>query len=50
MSLHDYLKYDNAAHKPKLEFKEHKPRKGGDIVEASLRGVSDILDEVLGFL
>ena len=39
MSLHDYL-----------EFKEHKHMKGGVIIEAILPDVSDIMDEVLGFL
>jgi hypothetical protein len=50
MSLHDYLRYDNATHRPKLDFKEHKHTKDGGIVEALLPGVSDILDEVVGFL
>ncbi len=44
------FRYDNATHRPKLEFKEHKHTKGSGIVEASLPGVSDILDEVVGFL
>jgi hypothetical protein len=39
MSLHDYL-----------EFKEHIHTKGGVIIEAILPDVSDIMDEVLGFL
>jgi hypothetical protein len=65
MSLHDYLalfrqaierdgdlifRYDNAVHRPALEFKEHKHIKGGVIIEAILPDVSDIMDEVLGFL
>ena len=63
MSLHDYLelfrqnkdgdlifRYDNAVHRPALEFKEHKHIKGDVIIEAILPDVSDIMDEVLGFL
>jgi len=42
--------YDNAVHRPALEFKEHKHIKGGVIIEAILPDVSDIMDEVLGFL
>ena len=44
------FRYDNAIHRPALEFKEHKHIKGGVIIEAILPDVSDILDEVLGFL
>ena len=43
MSLHDYLELFR-------QFKEHKHIKGGDIIEAILPDVSDIMDEVLGFL
>ncbi len=63
MSLHDYLelfrqkkdgdlifRYDNAGHRPALEFEEHKHIKDGVIIEAILPDVSDIMDEVLGFL
>ena len=44
------FRYDNAVHRPALEFKEHKHIKGGDIIEAILPDVPDIMDEVLGFL
>ena len=44
------FRYDNAVHRPALDFKEHKHIKGGVIIEAILPDVSDIMDEVLGFL
>jgi len=44
------FRYDNAVHRPALEFKEHKHIKGGVIIESILPNVSDIMDEVLGFL
>ncbi len=57
MSLHNQNKdgdlvfrYDNAVHRPALGFKEHKHTKEGVVVDASLPDVSDIMDEVVGFL
>ena len=44
------FRYDNAVHRPPLGFKEHKHTKVGVIVNASLPDVSDIMDEVIGFL
>ena len=44
------FRYDNAGHRPALEFEEHKHIKDGVIIEAILPDVSDIMDEVLGFL
>ena len=44
------FRYDNAVHRPVLGFKQHKYTKDGVIVEASLPDVSDIMDEVVGFL
>ena len=44
------FRYDNAVHRPGLGFKEHKHTRDGGIVGASLPEVSDILDEVVGFL
>jgi hypothetical protein len=44
------FRYDNAVHRPALGFKEHKHTKDGAIVNASLPDVSDIMDEVVGFL
>jgi hypothetical protein len=44
------FRYDNAVHRPALEFKEHKHIKGGVIIEAILPDVSVIMDEVIRFL
>jgi hypothetical protein len=44
------FRYDNAIHRPRLGFKDHKHTKGGGIVEASLPQISDVLDEIIGFL
>jgi len=44
------FRYDNAVHRPALRFKEHKHTKDGDIMEASLPDISDIVDEVVGCL
>ena len=44
------FRYDNAAHRPALRFKEHKHTKDGVIIEASLPGILDIVDEVVGCL
>ena len=44
------FRYDNAVHRPELRFKEHKHTKDGLIIEASLPDISDIIDEVVGFL
>jgi hypothetical protein len=58
MSLHDYLalfrqaieKVEDYGYAESIEIKEHKHIKGGVIIEAILPDVSDIMDEVLGFL
>ncbi len=44
------FRYDNAVHRPALGFKEHKHKKDGVIIEASLPDTSAIIDEVVGFL
>ena len=44
------FRYDNAIHKPDLGFNEHKHTKDGDIIRASLPDLSDIMDEIIGFL
>ena len=44
------FRYDNAVHRPTLGFKEHKHTKDGAIIEASLPYISDIIDEVVGYL
>lgn len=44
------FRYDNAVHRPALRFKEHKHIKAEVIIEASLPDISDIIDEVVGYL
>ena len=44
------FRYDNAVHRPALRFKEHKHIKADVIIEASLPDISDIIDEVVGYL
>ena len=44
------FRYDNAVHRPTLQFKEHKHTKDGIIIEAAPPEISDIVDEVVGRL
>ena len=44
------FRYDNAAHKPSLDFKEHKHLSGGKIIYASPPDIFDLIDEVIGYL
>jgi len=44
------FRYDNAVHRPALRFKEHKHIKAEVIIEAFLPDISDIIDEVVGYL
>lgn len=44
------FRYDNAVHKPRLEFREHKHTKDGVIIEAALPTISELIDEVLSYL
>ncbi len=44
------FRYDNAVHRPALRFREHKHTKDGLIIEASLPDISDIVDEVAGYV
>jgi len=44
------FRYDNATHKPTLGFKEHKHTKDEPPIEVSLPDISDIVDEVIGYL
>jgi hypothetical protein len=44
------FRYDNAVHRPALGFKEHKHTKDGVITEHALPDVSEIVDEVVGYL
>ena len=41
------FRYDNAVHRPALLCREHKHKKDGVIVEASLPAISDVIDEVI---
>jgi hypothetical protein len=41
------FRYDNAAHRPALGYREHKHTKDGVIVEACLPDISDVIDEVI---
>ncbi|UCH96882.1 MAG: hypothetical protein JSV88_08535 [Candidatus Aminicenantes bacterium] len=41
------FRYDNAHHKPAPGFKEHKHTKEGNIIEASLPAIAEIIDEVI---
>ena len=44
------FRYDNAVHRPQLQFKGHKHTRNGVIVEAALPDMSDIIDEIVGCL
>ena len=44
------FRYDNAVHRPALGFKEHKHTKDVVITEHALPDVSEIVDEVVGYL
>ena len=44
------FRYDNAVHRPASRFKEHKHIKTDVIIKASLPNISDIIDEVVGYL
>jgi len=41
------FRYDNAAHKPALEFKEHKHLENGTIIHASVHEPLNLIDEIL---
>ena len=44
------IRYDNAVHRPAPAFKDHKHTKDGVIVEATLHDISEIVDELAGYL
>jgi len=44
------FRYDNAAHRPVLDFNEHKHSKDGTIYEAALPDLFDFVDEVISYL
>lgn len=41
------FRYDNANHRPALGYKEHKHTKDGNIIEASLPEIEEIIEEVI---
>ena len=41
------FRYDNAAHKPTLDFKEHKHLESGETIEASPPDPLDLIDEII---
>ena len=44
------FRYDNARHRPKLAFENHKHLADGKITEASIPALTDVLDEVMDYL
>ncbi len=44
------FRYDNAKHKPSLQFIEHKHTSDGDVVEARSPDLRDLVDEVISCL
>ena len=44
------FRYDNAAHKPTLEFSEHKHTLSGDIVQAHLPEIGLLIEEMIDCL
>jgi hypothetical protein len=44
------FRYDNARHRPALGFDDHKHLTEGTIVETSTPDISDVVDEVIGYL
>ena len=44
------FRYDNAKHKPALQFHGHKHTSDGDVIVARPPDLSDLVDEVLGCL
>jgi len=44
------FRYDNAAHRPALRFKEHRHSSDGKIYEAALPDIFDLVDEILSHL
>jgi hypothetical protein len=44
------FRYDNAVHRPGLGFKEHKHVSSGEIINAESPDISDLVDEVIGYI
>ncbi len=47
---HLIFRYDNATHKPALNFKEHKHTGDGKVEEAELPKISELVDEIIRHL
>ena len=43
------FRYDNASHKPKLDYKDHKHIRGG-ILQSEIPGMKNVLEEIIGSL
>jgi len=41
------FRYDNAAHKPPLGYKEHKHLRNGEIISCAIPTIDELVDEVL---
>ncbi len=44
------FRYDNARHKPELEFKGHKHLYDGSMVQSSMPVISDVVEEVIKYI
>ena len=44
------FRYDNALHKPALDFKEHKHKSDGTVISAKPPEIKELIDEVISFL
>ncbi len=44
------FRYDNAAHKPRLNFNSHKHISTGETIQSGIPDLSDILEEIMNYL
>jgi len=44
------FRYDNARHRPDLGFSDHKNLSDGSIIQSSKPDISDVVDEVIGYI
>ena len=44
------FRYDNASHKPALTYKQHKHLNSGEIVEAELPAIEELVDEIIAYM
>jgi len=44
------FRYDNARHKPELKFDDHKHLEDGTIIQSSPPDISDVVDEIIGWI